>query len=137
MGKIELDLSSGHGQTSFHTTPGTESRGTINGRLKYSDSRPRSGPCAGKIDYARFKASASLRGSKPKSGKPSVNFDAQAIDINAIDARTESLQKANCNDQVPGLLRWAGEERVIVQGVYIDHPPGVTGRVTYVFTPTR
>lgn len=124
--RIELEVQT-VGDASYLTAKqATVTRGTISGKLEYSDSRPYSGPCSGDVNYAPAKARAIVSGGKPDRGKRYVNFDASVVNPSAIDALTSSKQKAACNENDLGLPHWSDESRLIVQGVDIHHPPGAS-----------
>jgi plastocyanin len=125
--RIELDVQI-VGEARYVTTKqATAGRGSITGKLKYSETRANNGPCAGTIDYQRVKAKANLSGGRPDRGERYVSFDAYAVSSSAIDELTSSKQRAACRGNESGLPRWGDSEtRLIVQGVYIDHPPGLS-----------
>ena len=122
--RIEFEVQT-VGQAGYLSTKfATSKRGTITGKLVYSDSRGDSGPCSGDIDYPQYKAQALVNGSKPDRGKRSVSFDASAVNTSAIDEFTNAKHRANCNDQQLGLPRWGDTGNIVVLGVNIHHPPG-------------
>jgi hypothetical protein len=124
--KVELEVYTGE-DTVLSTKLGTETRGSITGQFKWSETRPNNGPCSGTVDYTRQKAKAVLSGGKPKRGQRYAAFDAFAVSSSAIDQLTSTRQRAACNGNESGLPRWGDSEtRLIVQGVDITHPPGLS-----------
>lgn len=124
--RVELDVQTVGTAGYLSTKYDTSTRGAITGTLEYSDTRGDSGPCSGDVDYPRYKARALISGSKPDRGKRSVSFDASALNTSAIDELTRSKQKADCNATDLGLPRWGDTSRLVVLGVHIHHPPGLS-----------
>jgi hypothetical protein len=123
--RVELEVVTVGARSILSTKQATSRRGSITGRLEYRDSRGDSGPCADDIDYAQYKAQALVNGEKPERGKRTVSFSAYALNTSAIDDLTHSRQKASCNNVQLGLPQWEAGP-VVVMGVDIHHPPGLS-----------
>lgn len=124
--RLELKLQTVAGSAVFVPVQGTVLRGTIGGKLKFSETRQSNGgSCGGTVEYAGLKARVTLTGGAVKGGRPYISFDASLVDDAAADEPTRVKQDAVCDGNTPGLPRWQAEGFKVL-GVDVHHPPGLS-----------
>jgi hypothetical protein len=124
--RYAVKVTTGFGFIGVQPVQGTENRGTITGRLEFSETRvSHGGACAGTIDYSG-KATATLIGSRPKGSRAHFDFSANIIDNGAVDDLTLARTGAACKGNQMVLPHWQDQVNPVSLGVVIHHPPGAS-----------